>query len=332
MSAYGLGELPGTSVFEAANIIQGETGQLLHLPQLPARGLGADHIGRSIGLLEALNVARGPRSWMMSTRPSRLSHRTLDFINSDLDSCEEVWGTSLETIKIQVVGPWTLGARIELNNGHRVLTDRGAMRDLTEALIEGINRHKSEVARRFRAEVKVQIDEPDLATLIDGKLEGTSTFDTIAPVRVPDINERLHRVFSEIEGSNYLNITGQLPNWEVARGAGAGAGTVQVSMNQVSGNEHLDGFGETLTSGIRLGLGITDPQDVVDEFHENPRAKAVAIARFFDEIGLNRSLLVDQVDIHPRGSLLEGTTADAAPVYRMARVVSEMLEKDAGDL
>ncbi|MFP7365616.1 hypothetical protein SFC07_07590 [Corynebacterium callunae] len=330
MSAYGLGELPGTSVFEAANIIEGETGQLLHLPQLPARGLGADQIGRSIGLLDTLNVARGPRSWVMSTRPSRLSHRTLDFLKGDLDTCEEVWGTSLDTIKVQVAGPWTLGARIELSNGHRVLTDRGAMRDLTEALIEGINAHKSEVARRFRAEVQVQIDEPDLATLIDGKLEGTSTFDTIAAVRIPDINERLHQVFSALGGVSYLNLTGQNPSWEVARGAGAG--TVQVSMEQVRGAAHLDDFGETLASGVRLGMGVTDPSDVVDELLENPRAKAVAIAKFFDEIGLSRSHLLSDIDIHPRSALLEGQTSDATPAYRMARVVSEMLEKDAGDL
>lgn len=37
MGAYGLGELPGTSIAEAADIIQGETGDLLHLHScLPA--------------------------------------------------------------------------------------------------------------------------------------------------------------------------------------------------------------------------------------------------------------------------------------------------------
>ena len=60
MAAYGLGELPGTSITEAADIIQGETGDLLHLPQLPSRGLGADAIGRSVGLIDALTVTWCP--------------------------------------------------------------------------------------------------------------------------------------------------------------------------------------------------------------------------------------------------------------------------------
>ncbi|AGN18982.1 hypothetical protein J433_04740 [Corynebacterium glutamicum MT] len=330
MGAYGLGELPGKSAAEAADIIQGETGDLLHIPQLPARGLGADLIGRTVGLLDMINVDRGARSWVMSTRPSRLTHLTGDFLDMDLDACEETWGTGIDKLKIQVAGPWTLGARIELANGHRVLSDRGAMRDLTQALIAGIDAHARKVAGRFRAEVQVQIDEPELKSLIDGSLPGTSTFDIIPAVNVADASERLQQVFSSIEGPTYLNLTGQIPTWDVARGAGAD--TVQISMDQVRGNEHLNGFGETITSGIRLGLGITTGKDVVDELLERPRQKAVEVARFFDRLGVGRNYLVDAVDIHPGEDLVQGTITEAAQAYRMARVMSEMLSKDSGDL
>ncbi|QYR18656.1 hypothetical protein JJQ73_06455 [Corynebacterium glutamicum] len=330
MGAYGLGELPGKSAAEAADIIQGETGDLLHIPQLPARGLGADLIGRTVGLLDMINVDRGARSWVMSTRPSRLTHLTGDFLDMDLDACEETWGTGVDKLKIQVAGPWTLGARIELANGHRVLSDRGAMRDLTQALIAGIDVHARKVAGRFRAEVQVQIDEPELKSLIDGSLPGTSTFDIIPAVNVADASERLQQVFTSIKGPTYLNLTDQIPTWDVARGAGAD--TVQISMDKVRGNEHLDGFGETITSGIRLGLGITTGKDVVDELLERPRQKAVEVARFFDRLGVGRNYLVDAVDIHPGEDLVQGTITEAAQAYRMARVMSEMLSKDSGDL
>lgn len=330
MGAYGLGELPGKSAAEAADVIQGETGDLLHIPQLPARGLGADLIGRTVGLLDMINVDRGARSWVMSTRPSRLTHLTGDFLDMDLDACEETWGTGVDKLKIQVAGPWTLGARIELANGHRVLSDRGAMRDLTQALIAGIDAHARKVARRFRAEVQVQIDEPELKSLIDGSLPGTSTFDIIPAVNIADASERLQQVFTSIEGPTYLNLTGQIPTWDVARGAGAD--TVQISMDQVRGNEHLDGFGETITNGIRLGLGITSGKDVVDELLERPRQKAVEVARFFDRLGVSRNYLVDAVDIHPGEDLVQGTITEAAQAYRMARVMAEMLSKDSGDL
>lgn len=335
MAAYGLGELPGTSITEAADIIQGETGDLLHLPQLPSRGLGADAIGRSVGLIDALTVARGARSWVLSARPSRLTYRTRDYLSMDLDTCEEVWGTSQDHIKIQVVGPWTLGARIELPNGHRVLTDRGAMRDLTGALILGIQEHAADVSRRFRAQVSVQIDEPDLVAIAAGRLEGTSTFDTIRAVNAADITERLSGVFDAVRGEGiehtYLNLTGQTPLWEVARGAGAE--TVQVTLDRVTGNEQLDGFGETITGGVRIGLGITGPEDRVDELQELPRVRAVEVARFFDHLGVDRAHLVDRVDVHPRmGFGAGGELVSAAQAYRMARVVAGMLEKDSGDL
>lgn len=346
MGAYGLGELPGTSIEEAADIIQGETGALPHLPQLPARGLGADATGRSIGLIHALTVARGARSWMLTARPSRLTHRTRDYLSMDLDTCEEMWGTSLEQVKVQIVGPWTLGSRIELPNGHRVLTDHGALRDLTEALILGIQEHAAEVARRFRCTVSVQVDEPDLPAIIAGRLEGTSTFDTIRAVNVADINERLAGVFSAVRGGNvehtYLNLTGHEPNWDVARGAGAD--TVQVTLDQVTSNQQLDGFGETITSGVRIGLGITGPEDHVDELLERPRERAVKVARFFDQLGVDRARLIDGVDIHPRTNLgpevaataatmaTAATASDAANAYRMARIVAGMLSRDSGDL
>lgn len=337
MSAYGLGELPGTSIAEAADIIQGETGDLLHLPQLPARGLGADAIGRSIGLIDALTVERGARSWMLSARPSRLTHRTRDYLAMDMDTCEETWGTSLDKVKVQVVGPWSLGARIELPNGHRVITDHGAMRDLTDALILGVQEHAADVARRFRSAVSVQIDEPDLPLVVSGRLEGTSTFDTIRAVNAADINERLAGVFGALCGDvidhTYLNLTGHEPLWEVARGAGAD--TVQITLDMVKGNEQLDGFGEAITNGTRIGLGITGPEDHVDELLEKPRQRAIEVARFFDHLGVDRGCLVDQVDVHPRtgmGPDAAETVASAANAYRMARVVSGMLEKDSGDL
>lgn len=335
MGAYGLGELPGTSIAEAADIIQGETGNLLHLPQLPARGLGGDAIGRSIGLIDALTVERGARSWKLSARPSRLTHLTRDYLSMDLDTCEETWGTTLGHIKIQAVGPWTLGAQIELPNGHRVITDHGAMRDLTAALILGIREHAADVARRFRADISVQIDEPDLPTLVAGKLEGTSTFDTIRAINVADINERLSGVFEAVRSgtvkNTHLNLAGGTPLWDIARGAGAD--TVQVTLDRVKGNEQLDGFGETITGGTRLGLGVTGTADHVDELLEKPRERAVEIARFFDHLGVPRDHLVDRVDVHPRAGLGDADTVIAAAnAYRMARIVADMLEKDSGDL
>ena len=55
-AATGVGSLPGTDVTEAAATVVGELPLLPHLPELPARGVGADMIGRTAALLVDLAV------------------------------------------------------------------------------------------------------------------------------------------------------------------------------------------------------------------------------------------------------------------------------------
>ena len=52
----GVGSWPGTDPREAATIVLGELGRLPHLVELPARGLGADMIGRASALLVDLQL------------------------------------------------------------------------------------------------------------------------------------------------------------------------------------------------------------------------------------------------------------------------------------
>ena len=55
-AATGIGSLPGTDIAEAQRVVLGELPDLPHLPELPARGPGADLIGRTAGLLVELPV------------------------------------------------------------------------------------------------------------------------------------------------------------------------------------------------------------------------------------------------------------------------------------
>ncbi|HYZ67105.1 MAG TPA: methionine synthase, partial [Mycobacterium sp.] len=50
-AATGIGSWPGSSPREAAEIVVGELRSLPHLVELPARGVGADMIGRAAALL-----------------------------------------------------------------------------------------------------------------------------------------------------------------------------------------------------------------------------------------------------------------------------------------
>jgi hypothetical protein len=50
-AATGIGSMPGTSPGEAATMVAVELPELPHLVELPARGVGADLVGRTAGLL-----------------------------------------------------------------------------------------------------------------------------------------------------------------------------------------------------------------------------------------------------------------------------------------
>ena len=319
---YGLGELPGASIIAAADIVAGETGDLRQLPILPARGV--DVVGLTTGILPGINVDAGPRSWVLSTRPQLRTRRIWDRVEADLDQCEQAWGTRIDAVKVQVAGPWTLSASIELSNGHRALTDTGALRDLTESLIAGIQEYSADVRARFDTEVYVQLDEPLLAQVRDGSLPGTSQFDEIPSINDADLGERLAGVIERAE-VRYLNQTGYPPLWKVAQVAGVE--TCQVTLDTVRGSEQYDGMGHALAAGMRVGLGMTRAGDDHD-----PRHLAVDVARMWDELGLDRTLFTHAVDVHPRGGLTDCTLLDAAAALRTARTVADMLDKDAGDL
>lgn len=303
MTGFSLGPMRGVSMAEAADIVMGESGHLAAIPQLPERGLGADAVGSTAALLEAVNVDRGPRSWQLTQRPQLLTRRTWDLWERDLDVIQEVWGESVPVLKMQVLGPWSLAAAVELANGHRVLSDVGATRDLQEALQMGLAEHVKKLVRRFHGEVKVQVDEPLLGDVLAGKVPGTTDFDEIRAVPVEVARGKLKEL-----GADYL-VAG--PHWEVASAAKtfvtdfAGLGTAQ----------NIDGLGEFLNEGNRIGFEIAG----VDA-----RAEAVAVARHFDRMGMPRELLVDAVDVVPREA--------SASTLRSVVETAGMLVRDAGDL
>lgn len=343
MTLLGLGPVPGTDMSTAADVIQGEAGNALHIPQLPERGLGSDAVGRTLSLMPGFHADPGPRAWRLSARPQLASRRAADAMARDLDTLQETWGESQETVKVQLLGPISLAAALELPGGRRVITDRGAVQDLTATLKAAIAQHQADVARRFSARVSVQLDEPALADVLNGNLPGTSDFDTIPALPA----ERARAV---LEGFHADHLAAPV-DWEVARATRTlliPAGT------DLSAPRDLDGAGEHLSGGGRLGVavrpgsntaGLTSMADADPD--AAPRASAIALARWFDEMGLDRALLATHVDVYPDPRVLfpqdavnipqsaaAATSASLriAAAYRHASAVARILECDAGDL
>ena len=61
--------------------------------------------------------------------------------------------------RIAETGPITLAAGLELSNGHRAITDLGAVHDIAASLAEGVGAHRAAVSRRLDTPVVVQFDD-----------------------------------------------------------------------------------------------------------------------------------------------------------------------------
>src|SRR5262245_25030122 len=133
-TATGLGPIPGVDPLEAARIVFSEVPDLPFLPELPARGVGADQIGRTAALLADLHVEVGTGVWRFVPRAGRDAQRAHVALTTDLDALEEAAERYAGPLKIRIVGPWSLVASIELPKGEKALADPGAVRDITGSL------------------------------------------------------------------------------------------------------------------------------------------------------------------------------------------------------
>lgn len=253
MTAFGLGPMPGTDLVQAADVVLSET-PTPHLPQLPARGVGSDLIGRTAALMP-LNLDIGPRSWRVTRRPQLATIRARDQFERDLDLLEELWAGRLaadSVIKVQLAGPWTLAAQIEMGNGHRVITDRGATRDIADALAHAVGEHRGDVAKRFGARTLLQLDEPYLGDLLAGAVKGATDYEEIPAV--PE--ERVLDVLGAF-GEHLVNSQHPLygADWFTVDLSAAGSGVLD-----------LDALAGALDRGARIAVPVMEPREVFNIF------------------------------------------------------------------
>lgn len=330
MVAFGLGDMPGADIASAADIISGEC-SLVFIPQLPARGVGSQLLGQTLAMLKDMPIDARARTWVLTARPQRSTWRTWDRLEADLDTCQAIW-PRLDALKFQVLGPWSLAASIELSNGHKAITDTGALRDITESFIHGIQNHCADLSRRFDCRLELQIDEPKLPALAQGTLPGATDFDVLPAIPEIELGQRLHQVVERLSESVTirLNSTQYVPLWQVVKTSGITE--LSIAPGMLHTTAHFDGLGDAIAHGCRIGLGITHAGDSIDTALEHPRTKAQAVARLWDKLGFDRSTLAKTVDIHTKSSLDTASLMDAAAALRMARVIDEMITRDAGDL
>lgn len=251
----GVGALPGTDPRDAARLVFDELPDLPHLPELPARGAGADMIGRTAALLVDLPVEIAPSGWRFTSHGGRELRRARDFLAWDLDALEAAGAGYSGPLKVQAVGPWTLAASLELASGHRVVSDHGAARDLAESLTEGLRAHLDDVRGRVPgAAVVLQLDEPSLPAVLAGAVPTPSGYGTVPAVEPVVAEDALRGVLGAAPtGFRVVHCCAADVPLGVFRAAGADA----ISVDAVQlGAAQYDELGEAVEAGTSLWLGV----------------------------------------------------------------------------
>ncbi|MGM7648305.1 methionine synthase [Nocardia sp. JW2] len=325
--ATGIGSWPGTDPREAAATIIGELPDLAHLVELPQRGIGADMIGRVSALLVDLRFDSTTRGYRLAARPGSVSRRARDLLQFDLDAIEEAWETagSVGTgrvVKLQSAGPLTLAAEVELPGGHRILTDPGAVRDLSESLAEGLARHADELRRRLGAQVVIQLDEPQLSTVLEGTLQGPSILNTIRALPEPDALRILDTVIAAQNAPVLLHTCASRPALAtIGRTAAAGISFDAATISTAD----LDALGDIVDRGKKIALGLTPAEQPAAPI--TWREIAEPAVRLVDRLGFPRTTLATQILVTPAcglaGASLEWSRRALALSTEVARAFAE---------
>jgi hypothetical protein len=253
-SATGVGSLPGTDPVEAMRQVFGELPDMPHLAELPGRGPGADLTGRTAALLIDLPVELTHSGWRFATRPGRDLRRAHGFLSADLDALEEVTDGYAGPLKIQVCGPWTLAATIELiRSQDPALADPGAVADLTASLAEGLAAHISEVRQRVPgARLVVQLDEPGLPAVIAGNVPTASRLNRLPVPEASNLEAGLGSIISAARAFTVVHCCALSVPFGIINGAGADGVGCDLSTLEQTGE---DGLAEAVEAGLGIVAG-----------------------------------------------------------------------------
>ncbi|WP_262059026.1 methionine synthase [Streptomyces sp. STR69] len=305
-AATGVGSLPGTDAREAAKTATGAFEDFPFLPELPARGPGADMIGRTAGLLVEVYARVEPSGWRIGDRPGRDTKRAWAWLGEDLDAFEEFTQGYEGPIKVQAVGPWTLAASLELRNGEAVLSDPGACRDLAGSLAEGLRNHLADVQRRVPgAQIVLQLDEPSLIGVLRGQVRSASGYRTYRAVDRQLVEGTLRDVVG-VHANGPVVVHSCAPDVPFALLRRAGAAGVSFDFSLLTERDD-DVIGEAVEAGTRLFAGVVPGTDTA---LSDPAGSVMGVRTLWRRLGLRPGLLAESVTITPSCGL-----AGASPEY-----------------
>ncbi|MTE21129.1 methionine synthase [Streptomyces sp. TRM43335] len=311
-AATGVGSMPGTDVREAVRTVTGSLERFPYLPELPARGPGADMVGRTAGMLVELPVHLEPSGWRVADAPGHDMRRARSWLGEDLDALEEFTQGYSGALKVSVTGPWTMAASLERRGGEAMLGDAGACRYLTESLAEGLREHLAEVRRRVPgATVVLQLDEPSLPAVLTGRVPTASGYRTHRAVDRGVVEQALRQVVAAA-GQDPVVAHCCAPGVPVGLLRRSGVAGISLDLSLLTERDD-EAVGEAVEGGTALFAGIVPAADAGSSGLSDPGGSVMGVRTLWRRLGLSPELLARSVVVTPACGL-----AGASPAYARA--------------
>jgi methionine synthase II (cobalamin-independent) len=302
-------------------VVAGELPDFPFLPELPDRGPGADLTGRTAALLVDMPAEVTPRGWRLAERPGRDVARARSMLASDLDVLEEVLQGFEGPLKIQLCGPWTLAATLELTRTmNMALADPGAVADLTASLAEGAAAYAADVAKRVPGgKLVIQFDEPALPSVVEGLVPSQSGMSRLAAIEADTVRDRLNQVLGATPGYTVVHCCATAVPFGIIQRAGADG--LAFDLSQLRRGEE-DGVAEAAEAGLGLLTGAIPA--LADE-PGGARETSERVLRLWQRIGLPLATAADQAVITPACGLAGASPAQARAALTRCREAAAML-------
>jgi hypothetical protein len=334
-SATGIGSMPGTDRAEAIAVVLAELPDFPFLPELPGRGPGADMVGRTAALLIDLPVETTPGGWKLANRAGRDQRRAAGMLAADLDAAHEAAEGYDGPFKIQVCGPWTLAAALGRSRSQDpVLTDPGAIADLTASLAEGVAAHAAEIRQRIPgATLLLQLDEPGLPAVLAGSVPTSSGLNRVGAIDDVVAADGLAAILRAGAAFGVVHCCAARVPFRVISTAGAGAAGFEL---RLLGSADIDSVAEAAEGGLGMlcgALSEADAKILPGARPRAPRQTAESVITMWHRTGLAPRLLAEQVVITPACGLAGLSPAAArgalAHCREAARIAPELIEEGA---
>ena len=325
--------MPGTDIVEALKVVTDEFTEFMHLPELPARGPGADMIGRTGALLSEvavdLAIETTPTGWKFTDAPGRHVRRALSWLREDLERLEECVGDAGVALKLQLTGPITLAASIALARGERAVSDPGAVRDIVDAHRLAVLAHVRDVRRRLpNATLTLQIDEPAMGGALRGAIPTQSGFGKLRALEYPTVADS-HRALAAaiVDAGATPWLHSCAPNWPLALVRSAGYRGISGDISLLTDADE-DELGAVIESDVEVVAGVVPTVDTALVSRPTSEAATVLPIRLrYQRLGLRDRLA--SVVITPTCGLGNVTWASAlTAIARTKDAARSLIEED----